>query len=111
MAEEEDSESGSVDSSSLSDKEQLTALLLSIFLGGFGAGRLYVGDYGLGLFKLLIGQLPCLGLCYCCYMVACGAGFVELKRKFGFGGGAGDESGGGGGGATEIGCCACLCGC
>lgn len=35
-----------------SDKQKLTAGLLQIFLGGFGAGRWYMGDTGIALAQL-----------------------------------------------------------
>ena len=40
-------------SSGVSDKSWLAALLLSIFLGGFGVHRFFVGKVGTGLLQLV----------------------------------------------------------
>jgi len=53
---EEESEEGD---ETYSEKEQLTAFLLSFFLGGLGAGRFYVGDYALGSVKLCLICITC----------------------------------------------------
>jgi TM2 domain-containing membrane protein YozV len=38
-------------------KDPTIALLFSIFAGGLGADRFYIGDIGLGIGKLLVGWL------------------------------------------------------
>lgn len=38
-------------------KSTTTTLILSIFLGGLGADRFYIGDTGLGVAKLLFGWI------------------------------------------------------
>ena len=48
-----------------SDKSQITAYLLSVVFGGFGAGRFYVGYYELGILKLVCGFIAICGLCTC----------------------------------------------
>eukprot|EP01084_Bolivina_argentea_P053476 98185_1 len=47
-------------------KSQLTAFLLSVFLGGVGAGRFYVGDIGSGVVLL---SLIIVGCCYGCFAI------------------------------------------
>ena len=42
------------DPAELSDRSRLTAGLLGIFLGGFGAHRFYLGSIGIGLLQLVL---------------------------------------------------------
>merc|ERR1712154_408119 len=52
-----------------SEKSQLTAFLLSLFIGPItGAGRFYVGDYAEGIIKLL---LPIVLICACGIVAFC----------------------------------------
>merc|ERR1719461_32981 len=53
-------------------KYQMNAFLLSLFLGEFGAGRYYVGDYVLGTIKLLLIFIGCCVAC-CAMMSAAGS--------------------------------------
>ena len=55
-------------------KNSTTTIILSIFLGGFGVDRFYIGDVGVGVAKLLLGALT-LGIwplvdIFCCYKKA-----------------------------------------
>jgi TM2 domain-containing membrane protein YozV len=43
----------------VSDKSKLVAGLLGIFLGGFGAGRFYIGDTKTGILQLVVSIVTC----------------------------------------------------
>lgn len=65
-------------------KSTTTTLLLSIFLGGLGADRFYLGDTGLGICKLLFGWLtfgiwPLVDI-FCSYKRAKRKNFVRLTN-------------------------------
>lgn len=65
MADDNSKESmDSMDDKKYSDKEQLTALLLTTFLGSLGAGRFYVGDDVRGCGKLVFSLIVCAMLCF-----------------------------------------------
>lgn len=65
-------------------KSPTTVILLSIFLGGLGIDRFYVGDVALGIFKLLLGWLT-LGIwplidCFVCYKKAKTKNYEQLTK-------------------------------
>ncbi|KXK58612.1 MULTISPECIES: TM2 domain-containing protein [Micromonospora] len=43
----------------VSDKSKLVAGLLGILLGGFGAGRFYMGDTKTGVLQLVVSLVTC----------------------------------------------------
>ena len=57
----------------IKQKQQLTAFLLSFFLGTFGAGRFYLGFIAIAVSKLLIGILAC----------CCGGGAAKSEDEGG----------------------------
>lgn len=65
-------------------KNPMTVLLFSIFLGGLGVDRFYIGDTGMGVGKLLLGGLtfgiwPLVDI-FLCYKKAKEQNFVLLMR-------------------------------
>ena len=67
-------------------KSPVTVILLSIFLGGLGIDRFYIGDVGLGVAKLLLGWLT-LGIwplidIFLCYKKAKEYNYQKLKKSF-----------------------------
>ena len=59
-------------------KSKTTALLLCIFLGGFGVHRFYMGRIGSGLLWLFTGGLFGIGYIYDIIKIVTG-GFAELQ--------------------------------
>ena len=59
-------------------KSKTTALLLCIFLGGFGVHRFYMGRIGSGLLWLFTGCLFGIGYIYDIIKILIG-GFAELQ--------------------------------
>lgn len=57
----------------VSRKSRLAALLLALFLGGFGIHRFYVGKVGTGLLWLFTGGLLGFGWLVDVILIACGA--------------------------------------
>ena len=62
-----------------SAKSQVSALLLCIFLGLFGAHRFYVGKTGTGLLYLFTGGLLGVGWIVDIFVIAAGC-FTDLSR-------------------------------
>lgn len=65
-------------------KSPVTVILLSIFLGGLGVDRFYIGDIGLGVAKLLLGWLtfgiwPLIDI-FLCYKKAKKNNYQELMQ-------------------------------
>lgn len=58
-------------------KSSTVTLLLSIFLGGLGVDRFYIGDTGTGVAKLLFGWLT-LGIWPLCDVFVC---YKKVKEK------------------------------
>ena len=63
-----------------SKKDWTTALLLSIFLGGLGIHRFYVGKTGTGVLWLLTGGLFGIGALVDLIIIACG-NFTDSEGK------------------------------
>lgn len=61
-------------------KSPVTTVILSIFLGGLGVDRFYVGDIGLGVAKLLLGWLTC-GIWYLVDIFLCYKKAKQVNMK------------------------------
>ena len=59
------------DEEKYSDKKQLVALLLCLFVGGFGGGRFYIGDYGVATVKLMLTLSLFIVPCFLLYIGCC----------------------------------------
>ena len=62
----------------MSSKSRLAALLLCIFLGGFGIHRFYAGKIGTGILWLLTGGLFGIGCLIDLILIICGS-FKDKK--------------------------------
>ena len=64
----------------ISDKDQIVALLLCIFVGGLGIHRFYVGKIGTGVLWLLTAGCLGIGALVDLIMIACGT-FTDSDGK------------------------------
>ena len=66
-----------------SEKEQYIALLLSLFFGGIGAGRFYVGHYVIASLKLALFMLTMFTICICWVLPICACqGMISDRASF-----------------------------
>ncbi len=71
----------------ISDKDQIVALLLCIFVGGLGIHRFYVGKIGTGILYLFTGGLFGIGWLVDLILIACGSfkdGMGRLVKRQSF---------------------------
>jgi len=68
------------------EKKAITALLLQLFLGHFGAGALYYERMDLGAGLLVLGLVPCLLLCCVCCVTAARRDTGDTPFTHGLGG-------------------------
>ena len=70
-------------------KDKTTALLLSIFLGGWGIDRFYLGYAGMGVLKLLTGG--CFGILYIIDIINIATGKLQPAGGHGYSDNSGNQ--------------------